>query len=84
MSFWKKLFGGGSKTSVAPVTPQPSSSPSKAQICQHNWNGCKCSLCGEIRNEGHDMSFSSFTDGSFEKCSICGKKGRSIKVKNYG
>ncbi len=31
MSFWKRLFGGGVKpTHVAPVRPQPRSSPSKA------------------------------------------------------
>lgn len=31
----------------------------------HKWNGCKCSRCGAIRNEGHDW------DGA--KCRLCGK-----------
>jgi len=78
MSFWNKLFGGGSKpTPVAPVTPQPSSSPSKAVTCQHNWNGCKCSLCGETRNQ-EGLLRNDWHDWRNNKCSKCGKERRPM------
>ncbi len=31
----------------------------------HKWNGCKCSKCGKVRDEGHKWNGC--------KCSICGK-----------
>lgn len=33
----------------------------------HTWDGCKCTNCGKIRDEGHDWS------KDCEKCSRCGK-----------
>jgi hypothetical protein len=33
----------------------------------HDWEGCKCSLCGKIRDEQHDWT------KDCEKCSVCGK-----------
>jgi hypothetical protein len=33
----------------------------------HDWNGCKCSKCGKIRDEGHDWS------KDCEKCALCNK-----------
>ena len=39
------------------------------KIAGHRWNGCKCSRCGERRNEGHDFQF---VEGACRKrCSIC-------------
>jgi len=32
----------------------------------HKWNGCKCSKCNEIRNEGHEWNGC--------KCTVCGRK----------
>ena len=33
----------------------------------HKWNGCKCSKCGKVRDEGHNWDFCHGT------CVICGK-----------
>ena len=33
----------------------------------HSWTGCKCTICGKIRNEQHNWS------KDCERCSICGK-----------
>jgi hypothetical protein len=38
----------------------------KCKIGLHSWNGCKCSICGKIRDKHHIW-------GEF-KCTICGKK----------
>ncbi|NOZ36077.1 MAG: hypothetical protein GXO80_12365 [Chlorobi bacterium] len=38
----------------------------KCKLGFHRWEGCKCSVCGKIRNEGHDLS------NDCEKCSVCG------------
>jgi hypothetical protein len=75
MSFWKKLFGGGSKTSATSVAPQPSSSPTEARKCQHDWNGCKCSLCGETRNQSGLLE-NSLHDFRNNQCSRCGVRRR--------
>jgi hypothetical protein len=36
----------------------------------HNWEGCKCAKCGEMRDEGHKWD-----DGSngTHKCETCGQ-----------
>ncbi|MDL2289261.1 hypothetical protein LJB83_00670 [Clostridia bacterium OttesenSCG-928-F22] len=36
----------------------------------HKWNGCKCSKCGEVRNEGHNYQLQQ--GKCEEKCTICG------------
>jgi hypothetical protein len=39
-------------------------------MCQsglHKWTGCKCSICGKVRDEDHDWS------KDCEKCTNCGK-----------
>lgn len=33
----------------------------------HKWDGCKCSKCGKLRDEGHNWDF------CHGKCVICGK-----------
>ena len=33
----------------------------------HRWDGCKCSACGKIRDEGHDWS------ANCERCATCAK-----------
>jgi uncharacterized protein (TIGR02145 family) len=33
----------------------------------HSWDGCKCTICGKIRDEHHDLSL------DCEKCAKCGK-----------
>lgn len=38
---------------------------SRQERCAHDWDGCKCRLCGSTRDEGHDW------DGC--KCKRCGK-----------
>jgi hypothetical protein len=75
MSFWNKLFGGGSKPT--PVA-QPSSSASKAPTCQHDWNGCKCSKCGEIRKEEGGLLKTAWHDWRNNECSKCGVKRRPM------
>lgn len=45
----------------------------KSNICgkepnaTHNWQGCKCTKCGLMRDEGHDWSY------DCEECRACGK-----------
>ena len=39
----------------------------KCKLGFHLWNGCKCSVCGKIRDDLHDWK------NNCEKCSICGK-----------
>jgi uncharacterized protein (TIGR02145 family) len=39
----------------------------KCNIGLHNWEGCKCSACGKIRDAEHDVS------ADCGKCSKCGK-----------
>lgn len=39
----------------------------KCKMGVHEWNGCTCTECGEIRNENHDLKQDCM------KCSICGK-----------
>jgi uncharacterized protein (TIGR02145 family) len=39
----------------------------KCKIGIHSWDGCKCSICGKIRNAKHDLS------ADCSKCSRCGK-----------
>ena len=34
-------------------------------LCDHNWNGCMCKLCGVIRDEQHHLSNC--------RCTVCGK-----------
>ncbi len=34
----------------------------------HDWNGCTCARCGEVRDEGHVF------DHCGEACRICGRK----------
>ena len=36
----------------------------------HNWNGCKCKKCGEVRAEGHN--YERVSGRCFEKCEYCG------------
>ena len=35
------------------------------KIGKHDWNGCKCTRCGEVRNEGHNYQMEKQRDGSF-------------------
>lgn len=35
------------------------------KVCIHDWNGCKCAICGKTRNDGHEWNGC--------KCVICGK-----------
>ncbi len=39
----------------------------KCKLGFHNWDGCKCTDCGKIRDGHHDCS------NDCEKCSKCGK-----------
>jgi hypothetical protein len=39
----------------------------KCSLNDHQWLGCKCTVCGKTRDEGHDWS------KDCEICSICGK-----------
>ncbi len=38
----------------------------KCKIGIHSWDGCKCSICGKVRDDHHDLS------GDCEKCAKCG------------
>jgi hypothetical protein len=38
----------------------------KCNIGLHTWDGCRCTGCGKIRDEGHEVS------ADCEKCSRCG------------
>ena len=38
----------------------------KCNIGLHSWDGCKCTICGKIRDTGHDVS------ADCGKCSRCG------------
>ena len=38
----------------------------------HVWDGCKCSRCTKVRDEGHDWA------KDCEKCSRCGQKGEHV------
>jgi len=82
MSLWKKLFSGGSKpTPVAPVISPQCASPTTATSCQHNWNGCKCSKCGEIRLEDGEykgLIRNDWHDWSDDECTKCGRKRRRM------
>lgn len=42
------------------------------KLTGHKWQGCKCTRCGEIRNEEHD--FKPVANKCEEKCSICGER----------
>ena len=43
----------------------------------HQWNGCKCERCDEIRDKGHKwIPFGKYT----EKCSLCGKVMANVKM----
>jgi hypothetical protein len=44
----------------------------KCKIGFHDFNGCKCSSCGKIRDEQHDWS------KDCENCSMCGKTRNAI------
>jgi len=37
----------------------------------HSWDGCKCKLCGKIRNVEHDWEL--VADKCEKRCTICGK-----------
>ena len=42
----------------------------------HDWNGCKCAHCGEVRSEGHDWQkavANSGTPDHWRQCRICGR-----------
>jgi hypothetical protein len=36
----------------------------------HGWDGCKCKVCGKVRDKGHDWS------KDCEKCTRCGKPNK--------
>ena len=57
-----KTIGGAVGDIVSGVT---------CKISGHDWFGCKCRRCGEIRDENH--SFTSVAGSSLERCSVCGK-----------
>ena len=38
----------------------------------HDWKGCKCTRCGEVRDEGH--IFRPVPGQCEERCAVCGKK----------
>ncbi len=38
----------------------------------HQWNGCTCVRCGEVRDEGHDVTGNT-ADGCTGTCRICGR-----------
>lgn len=39
----------------------------------HKWNGCKCEVCGAVRDEHHRMV--SVPEQCTQQCAICGKTG---------
>jgi len=47
--------------------------------CIHEWDGCKCIKCNQIRNEGHDWKKKSISLGamSVPVCSRCGRQRKN-------
>ena len=41
------------------------------KIGKHDWYGCKCTRCGEVRDEGHNYQM--IDNKCEQRCSICGK-----------
>ena len=52
---------------LAPIIQNQYKSNLKCTMGFHDWNGCKCSKCGKLRDDGHDWS------KDCEKCAKCGK-----------
>lgn len=76
----KKIYG---HFKVCSVCDHWESVPSEVEIrrneCRetgHDWNGCKCTRCGKIRDEGHDWQKAVANFGAKEhrrQCRICGR-----------
>lgn len=41
------------------------------RLIEHSWNGCKCTVCGKERDEGHQWAVNE--KACFQTCKICGK-----------
>ena len=39
------------------------------EITNHNWNGCTCTVCGEVRNSGHDWEW--ISEGNYTRIRRC-------------
>jgi hypothetical protein len=66
------------RPSVAPTSELSPASP-KTTPCEHKWDGCKCSLCGEVRNQDGLLrnDWHNFVN---DQCTKCGKQRRRMTV----
>ena len=70
-TFEREDWAGGSRKvirgqfNVCSVCNRWELARSKQELCEHDWNGCKCKLCSLTRDEGHEWNGC--------KCKRCGK-----------
>lgn len=61
---------------VCTVCGRWETAPDPRDVCEHDWRGCTCALCGKVRDEGHDWDRPKPQgDGKNHRCQcrICGK-----------